>query len=228
MMGDFAVQLRVYDNRKLTWTVMFTVNRESTANQLYEITHSKIIIFGINSKFNLFYNNEMIIQCDTPLNEIFHGIEVDLLLISNDHDVPNDLLLFSNNEPNYLPCCLGSAGPSLITACAKCPHNTGDGSGQSQSCGPCNGLRDKSIIVEIVDKREDAWKVLCEVFNIAADVQDRIEANTEVSSLRCIDAMHHIYHSNTALTWDVVKDAMKIHDPHLAQVISECDFSHLN
>ena len=139
------------------------------------------------------------------MSEIFHIIEVDVLLV-----ITMD----------------SGAGGSLITTCAKCPCNTGDGNGQL--CGPCNGLTDVLIIDEIVDKRDDAWRVLCKVFNIAADVWDRIEANTEDSSLRCIDVMHHIYHSNTALTWDGVKNAMKIHDPQLAQVISECDFFHLN
>ena len=201
MMGDFVVRLTFYDNAERL-PVMLRVNRQSTGKQLYSKVTTDI---DVDNQFQLFYKNHLIKQCDTPLSEIFHVIKVDVeLVISMD----------------------GGAGGSLITTCAKCPRNTGDGNGRS--CGPCNDLTDESIIDEIVDKRDDAWRVFCKVFSIAVDVQDRIEANTEDSSLRCIDVMHHIYHSNTALTWDNVKDTMRIHDCHLAQVISECDFSHLN
>ena len=54
------------------------------------------------------------------------------------------------------------------------------------------------------------------MFNVSVMyVWDRIEEKNEDNSLRCIDTMHYIYHSNIVLTWDDVKVTRKNYDPHL-------------
>ena len=72
--------------------------------------------------------------------------------------------------------------------------------------------------------REDAWSVLCKAFNISMDVRLQIEENSDDPGVRFIDAMHHIYHSNTSLTWDDVQAKVKSHDPSLAKLIDECKY----
>lgn len=182
-----------------------------------------------------FYDNArpsvvLMVNKDTTANQFYNKItaEVDVKdnfqLFCNDNPIKkcNTSLsqIFQGNEVDVLLVLMidGASPKSLISPCPDCP---GD-------CGTCNDLTDDLIINDIVIEREDAWSVLCKVFNISTDVQHQIAENNEDENVRCIDVMHHVYHSNPNFTWDIVKVKVKSHDPHLAKVISECDFSHLN
>ena len=200
--GDVSVRLTFYDDAQRS-PVILRVKGDSTAAQLYSKVTSEVYV---NSKFQLFYKDDPIKQCDTLLREIFQGNQAELLLV-----LTMD----------------GTGARNLISPCANCPnHSSGDDHGTL--CGTCNDLVDDIIIDDIVTVREDAWSILCKAFNITAGVRQQIEENSEDVGVQCIDVMHHIYHSNTDLTWDDVKDKVKSSDPQLAKIISECDFSHLN
>ena len=202
MAGDISVRLTFYDNPQRS-PVILGVKGDSTAAQLYSKVTAEV---NVNSKFQLFYKDDLIKQCDTALSQIFQGSEADVLLV-----VTMD----------------GTGGRNLISPCANCPNYL-PGDDHGLICGTCNDLTDDLIIDDIVTIRSDAWSVLLRAFNIRIDVRQQIEENSEDPGVRCIDVMHRIYHSNTKLTWDDVKDKMKSYDPKLAKVISECDFSHLN
>lgn len=202
MACDISVQLTVYDDPQRS-SVILRVKGDSTAAQLYSKVTAEV---NVNSKFQLFYKDDMIKQCDTPVSQIFQVSEADVLLV---------------------PTMDGTGGRNLISPCANCP-NYSPGDDHGRVCGPCNDLTDDLIIDDIVTVRNDGWSVLLGAFNISTDVRQQIEENSEDAGVRCIDVMHHIYHSNTKLTWDDVKNKMKSCDPHLAKIISECDFSHLN
>jgi len=202
--GDISVKLTFYDD-ETRHPVTLELNRNTTANELYRKTASEYDVKVKN--FQLCDDDDDPIEkCDTPLSQIFQGNEVGVLLV-----------LMTD----------GTGGGRLISSCATCPSCSSDDD-RGVLCGPSNHLTDDLIISEIVSKREDAWSVLCKVFNISSDIRQKIEENSENSSVRCIDVMHHVYHANTSVSWDDVKAKTKIHDPHLAKVISECDFSHLN
>ena len=189
------MRLTFYDDAQRP-PMMLSINRSSTANQLYSQVAAEA---NVTSRFKLYYQDTPIQQCETPLDQIFQSNEVDVLLV----------LMVD-----------GAGGGTLVSSCDGCPNDTGDDYGFV--CGPCNNLTDDLIIDEIVDKREDAWIILCKVFKISANVRSKIEDNHEDNTVRCIDVMHHLYHSNTALTWDDVRTMVKSRDSHLATVISEC------
>lgn len=199
MKGDFLVRLTFYDNTQRL-PVMLRVNSNTTANQLYSKITAEV---DVKNKFQLFYKDDLeddpVKQCDTPLSEIFKENEVDVYLVLTID---------------------GGGGSCLVSSCAECPNDTGaDFEGL---CEESKYLTDDLIIDEIVDKREDAWSILARAFNISTDIQQKIEENSEDEGVRCIDVMHHIYHSNTKLTWNDVQTQVNNRDPHLAQVISEC------
>ena len=202
MAGDISVQLTFYDDPQRS-PVILRVKGDSTAAQLYSKVTAEV---NVNSKFQLFYKDDPIKQCDTLLSQIFQGNKADVLLVLTID---------------------GTGGRNLISPCANC-HNYSPNDNHGTLCGTCNNLTDDLIIDEIVTVRKDAWSVLLRAFNISTDVRQQVEENSEDPGVRCIDVMHHVYHSNTKLTWDDVKDKMKSYDAHLAKVISECDFSHLN
>ena len=200
--GDISVRLTFYDDTQRS-PVILRVKGNSTAAQLYSKVTAEVIV---NSKFQLFHKDDPIKQCDTPLSQLFQGNEAHILLV-----LTMD----------------GTGASNLISPCASCPNHS-PGNDYGKLCGTCNDLTDDLIIDDVVTVREDAWSILCKAFNISAGVRQQIEENSEDAGVRCIDVMHHVYHLNSKLTWDNVKDKMKSYDPHLAKVISECDFSHLN
>ena len=200
--GDISVQLTFYDDPQRS-PVILSVKGDSTAAQLYSKVTAEV---NVNSKFQLFYKDDLIKQCDTLLSQIFQGNKADVLLV------------FTMD---------GTGGRNLISPCANCAKYSPDDN-HGTLCETCSNLTDDLIIDDIVTVRKDAWSVLLRAFNISTDVRQQIEENSEDAGVRCIDVMHHVYHSNTKLTWDDVKDKMKSYDAHLAKVISECDFSHLN
>ena len=193
-MGDYSVRLTFYDNAQRS-PMMFSVKGKSTADQFYSKVAAEA---DVTSRFKLYYQDVPIQQNDTPLDRIFQSDQVDVLLV---------LMLD------------GAGGGTLVSSCYKCPNDMGDDYGLI--CGPCNNLTDDLIVDQIVERREDAWSVFCKVFKISAAVRFKIEDNHEDKTVRCIDVMHHVYHSNTALTWDDVRTMVKSHDPHLATVISD-------
>lgn len=194
--GDFSIRLKFFDDDDKP-PVLFKVNGDITANQFYSRVAAEADVSDIN-RFQLYYNDDddEIKRCDMPLNQIFQANEVDVLLV---------LTMDS------------AGGSSLVSSCANCPSDDGHGG----VCGTCNGLTDDRIIYDIVSIKENAWSVFCEVFNISANVQQKIEDNSADGNIRCIDVMHHVYHSNTNLTWDDIRIKTAKFDPDLAKVISK-------
>ena len=196
--GCYLVKLSFYDDAQRS-PVLLRVNKDTTAGQLYNKGAGEA---NIKSKFQLFYFDEsdnLIENCDRPLSQIFQGDEVDVQLV-----VTVD----------------GGSGSQLKSLCVNCSAAGSD----NRTCGECNNLTDEIIIGDIVADREDAWSVLCKAFNISMDVRQQIEENSYDPGVRCIDAMHRIYHSNTSLTWDDVQAKVKSYDPHLGKLISECKY----
>ena len=196
--GCYLVKLSFYDDAPRS-PVLLRINKDATAGQLYDKVAGEA---NIKSKFQLFYRDDLIEKCDAPLTQIFRGDEVDVLLV-----VTAD----------------GAGGNPLISPCVNCPYYSSASSG-NMMCGPCNDLTDDIIIGDIVADREDAWCVFCKAFNISMNIQLQIKDNSDDPGVRCIDAMHHIYYSNTNLTWNDVQAKVKSYDPCLAKLISECDF----
>jgi len=140
--GDISVKLTFYDDEKRP-PVTLELNRNTTANELYRKAASEVDFI-----VHLFHDVDPIKEikeCDTPLSQIFQGNEV-------------DVHLFQRTLSN-------SGGGCLISSCATSPSCSSDDD-QGVLCGPCNRLTDDLILDEIVTKREDAWSVLCKVFNI--------------------------------------------------------------
>ena len=193
-MGEFLVRLTFYDDAQRS-PVKLKVNANTTADQFYSKVTAEA---DVTNRYRLYYEDEAIQQCDTPLSQIFQRNPVDVVLV----------------------LMLDGGGPScLISSCDKCPNDTGDDGGLL--CEPSSNLTDDQIIDEIVDKREDAWIIFCTVFKISADVRRKIVDNSEDEGVRCIDTMHHIYHSNPTLTWDDVRATVNNYDPDLAKVIGK-------
>ena len=109
---------------------------------------------------------------------------------------------------------------NLVSKCHSCPnvHESGN-----KACESCNDLTNGRIVDEIVTRRSDAWLVVCEVFNnyFSDDIKKMIEENSSSSSVRLIDVMHHLYHSDPTLTWDIIRNKVERKDSDLTKAIAD-------
>ena len=106
----------------------------------------------------------------------------------------------------------------LVSKCHNCPNVHESGNEACESF-----LTNDRIVDEIVIRRSDAWLVMCEVFKnyISDDVKKMIEENSSSSSVRLIDTMHHLYHSNPSFTWDIIRNKVERKDSDLAKAIAD-------
>ena len=64
---------------------------------------------------------------------------------------------------------------------------------RSKQCTP-------DAISKLIEKRENAYLILCQKFNISNEVIRAIEDNTESNAVRLADVLHHIYHKDPSIT----------------------------
>ena len=86
-------------------------------------------------------------------------------------------------------------------------------------CELAKKASDDPIIKEMVTTRNDAWEVMIKVFNISDDIRNKIEENSGDDNIRCVDAVHRIYHFDHDLTWEFVEIQVRREDPQLADII---------
>jgi len=100
---------------------------------------------------------------------------------------------------------------ALFSQCSKCYN--------SSYCELAKKVDGDSIIIEIVNVRNDAWKVISRAFNISEKTKKKIDENCSDDYIKCEDLMHRMYHHDDSLTWGCVESQVRRNDPHLADVI---------
>ena len=95
-------------------------------------------------------------------------------------------------------------------------------------CPGCPGIRDCKMLkmcwdyAHILTRRsEDAWSVLCDIFNVERNVMKIIKENSESPGIRCTDIFHHLFHhlfhADPVLTLHNIKRKLTQSYPHLAE-----------
>ena len=77
---------------------------------------------------------------------------------------------------------------------------------------------------KVVAQRSNAWKVICDAFNMDDSIKDKIEDHSADPSIRLTDAVHYLYHQSHwwhRLTWHDVLVKVRRADSDLAEVIQE-------
>ena len=72
----------------------------------------------------------------------------------------------------------------------------------------------------VAQKRDDAYSVICDIFNINPEDKENIEYVTSSAAIRFGTTLHRLYHNNTSLTWQEIVAKIKGQDLDLAQVIN--------
>ena len=80
-------------------------------------------------------------------------------------------------------------------------------------------LSDQVIWQMVATKRDDAYSVICDIFNISPEIEKGIEDATASATIRFGSTLHHLYHKNTNLTWQKIVIIIKEQDLHLARLI---------
>ena len=106
---------------------------------------------------------------------------------------------------------IGGRRSDLFSHFGKCHNPT--------HCELGKKVNNDPIVKEMVNIRNDAWKVIIKVFNISDKIRQEIEENSEDNHVRCIDVMHYMYHHDDELTWEFVEMQVRREHQQLADVI---------
>jgi len=238
-MDDFLVDVFLSDKHEVV-----SVNDTTSTSELYKMVEKKLqveerrilLYFGdcyierssintcgslglrLNAKITVKFEIRNMLTCyaefqSTGLNKGSHAREGAKARRVIRHTFPGYQLEITN-EPS-VPL---SKTIYLVSKCHNCPnaHDI-----RNEACESC--LTDGRIVDEIVTRRSDAWLVVCEVFNnyIGDDIKKLIEENSSSSSVRLIDLMYHLYHSDPTLTWDIIRNKVERKDSDLAKAIAD-------
>ena len=79
-----------------------------------------------------------------------------------------------------------------------------------------------SFMVYFCERREDdAFYELCSAFDVPESVRVLIATNNSSMTIRCLDALHRIYHRDSELTLAIIKTKLSEYSDDLKQIISD-------